>query len=152
VFPEEEPTEPGPPEQSRKEKIITWVKIGIFIAIILFLIIFIAVESEMVGEWLEGFLTWVEDSGVLGMFVFMLVYVVATVCFVPGLILTLGAGFIFTTVYGTGLGIFIGTVVVFVGATIGSICAFLLGRYVFRESLQAKVSKYPKFIAIEDAI
>ena len=106
----------------------------------------------MVGEWLEGFLTWVEESGVLGMFVFMLVYVIATVCFVPGLILTLGAGFIFTTVYGTGLGIFIGTVVVFGGATIGSILAFLLGRYVFRESLQAKVSKYPKFIAIEDAI
>lgn len=126
---------PTPPVKTRKEKIISWVKIGIFVCVILFLIIFIAVESEMVGEWMEGFLVWVEESEVLGMFVFMLVYVLATVMFVPGLILTLGAGFIFTKVYGIGLGIFIGTVVVFIGATIGSICAFFLGRYVFRESL-----------------
>jgi uncharacterized membrane protein YdjX (TVP38/TMEM64 family) len=123
----------------------------VFLCIIIFLVVFIAIERTMVAGWIESFLQWVEDNAILGMFVFILVYIVATVLFVPGLILTLGAGFIFTSVYGIGLGIFIGVVVVFIGATIGSILAFLLGRYVFRESLQEKVKKYPKFVAIEEA-
>jgi uncharacterized membrane protein YdjX (TVP38/TMEM64 family) len=123
----------------------------IFLSIVIFLVVFIAVETEMVGEWMESFLLWVEESGFLGVLVFVLVYIMATVCFVPGLILTLGAGFIFTRVYGTGLGIFIATSAVFIGASIGATIAFLLGRYVFRESLQEKIQRYPKFMAVEEA-
>lgn len=56
--------------------------------------------------------------------------------FVPGLILALGAGYVFSVIYGKAFGIFIGSIVVFLGATIGSILAFFLGRYVFRDYIK----------------
>lgn len=111
----------------------------IFLLVVIALVVFIAVENERVGKWLESFLKWVEENEALGAFVFVLVYIVATVLFVPGLILTLGAGFVYSKIYGVGLGVLIGSIIVFVGASIGSILAMLLGRYAFRESLQKTV-------------
>ena len=66
-----------------------------------------------------------------------LVYIVATVCFVPGLILTIGAGSAFYFAYGSSVwaGVLVGTLAVWVGAELGSIVAFLLGRFVFKDSV-----------------
>ena len=64
------------------------------------------------------------------------VYVIATVLFLPGLILTLGAGFAFNQAYNSvGLAMLVGTLSVWVGASIGATIAFLLGRYVFRSAI-----------------
>ena len=67
-----------------------------------------------------------------------LAYIVATVLMVPGLILTLGAGYVFSNSYGAVWGTVVASVSVFIGATIGSILAFLLGRYCFREGIKSK--------------
>jgi hypothetical protein len=57
----------------------------------------------------ESFLEWIEANPVGGIFVFMLVYfVVAKVLFVPGSILTLGAGFFFASAVGLGVGVLLG--------------------------------------------
>jgi len=139
-------------KSSRKEKILNRVRMGLFALILVGLVIFIVIENQRVGDWLASFLEWVEDNSFGGMLVFVGVYIVATVLFVPGLILTLGAGFVYSKVYGLGLGLTIATAVVFVGASVGSVLAMLLGRYVFRGSLRARIQKYPKLAAIEDAI
>ena len=136
----------------RKDKIVNRVRMGVFAVVLIGLVVFVAVENKKVGRWVADFLEWVENNTVLGMVVFVLVYIVATVLFVPGLILTLGAGFVYNMVYGLSLGLVIATSVVFVGASIGSILAMLMGRYVFRESLRARIQKYPKLMAIEDAV
>ena len=63
----------------------------------------------------------------------MLLYIVATVCFIPGSILTLGAGWAFQQAYKkTWEALMIGTAAVFTGAFIGVILCFLLGKYIFR--------------------
>ena len=94
--PEDQRTEsPEELKKKRREKIFRWVKMISFLVIIIGLIVFIIVESGRVSSWLESFLTWVEENEVLGMFIFVIVYILATVLFVPGLILTLGAGFIY---------------------------------------------------------
>lgn len=138
--------------KTRKEKILKWVKILIFLIIVIGLIVFVTVQSDLIIDWVTSFLELVEDSGFLGMLLFVLVYITGTVLFVPGLLLTLGAGFVYAEIYGVLLGITVAFFIVIIGATIGSILAMLLGRYVFRESLKEKVSKYPKFVAIEEAI
>ena len=49
------------------------------------------------------------------------VYFIATVCFVPGSILTLGIGFVLGKAVGLGPGVALATATVFVGASAGAI-------------------------------
>ena len=75
-----------------------------------------------------------QDHKILGPLILSLVYILCTVCLVPGSILTLGAGWAFQQAYSsTGVAIVVGSLSVFVGAWIGSVLAFILGKYVFRE-------------------
>lgn len=97
-----------------------------------------------VGEWLEAFNQWVGDLGAVGLVVFALVYVAATVLLLPGAILTVGAGFAF------GLGW--GFVVVSAGSTIGAALAFLIGRFLARDRIEAMTSQAPKFRSVDRAI
>ncbi|CAN0488579.1 unnamed protein product, partial [Hapterophycus canaliculatus] len=83
-----------------------------------------------VSDVLTSFLEWVEDNPGLGAIAFALVYVFTTVAFIPGSLLTLGAGLVFGRALGTGFGVLVGTVAVLAGATVGAILAFLLGRFV----------------------
>ncbi len=64
--------------------------------------------------------------------------------FIPGSILTLGAGFVF--------GLFWGSVYVFIGATIGATVAFLIGRYLARDWVVQKIAGNQKFAAIDQAV
>lgn len=67
-----------------------------------------------VADTLTSFLEWVEDNPGLGALAFALVYVFTTVCFIPGSLLTLGAGLVFGRALGTGLGILVGSLAVLV--------------------------------------
>ncbi len=94
--------------------------------------------------WLHEALQWVEGLGVEGGFIFIALYIGATVAFWPGSILTLGAGIIF--------GVFWGSIYVFIGATIGAIAAFLVGRYLARGWVSQRIASQPKFAAIDQAV
>jgi uncharacterized membrane protein YdjX (TVP38/TMEM64 family) len=70
----------------------------------------------------------------LGAFIYMCIYAFATVTFLPGSILTLGAGFAFNHALDSlWKAILFGTVVVEIGATVGATLAFLLGRFVLKD-------------------
>lgn len=123
--------------------------------ILLGLIIYIIVDSMTTGNvrtGLEFFLTWIQSNPGAGTVSFMLVYAVATVLFVPGSLLTLGAGFVFSATFGLGFGIFLGTLVVFVGACAGAMVSFLLARYLLRKQVEKLSKKYATFEAIDTAI
>jgi uncharacterized membrane protein YdjX (TVP38/TMEM64 family) len=89
-------------------------------------------------------LTWVDNLGSLGAIAFILLYTIATVAFFPGSILTLGAGVIF--------GILWGSLYVFIGATLGSVLAFLVGRYLARDLVVKKIQGNSKFEAIDAGV
>jgi uncharacterized membrane protein YdjX (TVP38/TMEM64 family) len=93
---------------------------------------------------LKNALEWVESLGAIGAIAFMGIYIVATVAFLPGSILTLGAG----VVFGVGLG----AVYVFISATIGATAAFLVGRYVARDWVTSKIAGNDQFSAIDRAV
>ncbi|MBD2189241.1 TVP38/TMEM64 family protein [Pseudanabaena mucicola] len=95
-------------------------------------------------ELLRESLKWINSLGYIGGIVFMLIYIIATVAFLPGSILTLGAGVVF--------GVVVGTVYVFIGATLGSIAAFLVGRYLARSWVAQKIAGNSKFTAIDRAV
>ena len=79
-------------------------------------------------------------------------YFVATVLFIPGSLLTLGSGFVFSTAFGLGLGIVVGVISVFIGASLGAVSAFLLGRYLLRTQVKKLSNKYAIFEALDLAL
>ncbi len=97
-----------------------------------------------VGDWLRSFQHYVRGLGALGYVVYIAVYAVCVVAFVPASILTLGAGAIF--------GFVGGTIVVVIGATIGASLAFLLARTVMRRRIEALTASNGKFRALDQAI
>ncbi|MES1913629.1 MAG: hypothetical protein MHM6MM_005806 [Cercozoa sp. M6MM] len=120
-----------------------------FLVVLIAVITLVSVFHKEVGDTLKEFLDWVRDAGALGPFVFFLVYIVGTVLFLPGLILTCGAGFVFSKAFGFGIGFVVSVVVVWCGATVGACLAFLLGRYVFRERVAQYAEGHAKFAALE---
>ena len=95
-------------------------------------------------EILRNALVWVDSLGSLGAIAFIVLYILATVAFLPGSILTLGAGVVF--------GVFFGSLYVFIGATLGAIAAFLVGRYLVRDWVAQKIAGNQKFTAIDQAV
>ena len=79
-------------------------------------------------------------------------YFVATILFLPGALLTLGAGFVFSMAFGLGFGLVLGTLAVFVGAAAGAVASFLIGRFLLRERMQGLAKKYAIFQALESAL
>jgi uncharacterized membrane protein YdjX (TVP38/TMEM64 family) len=65
---------------------------------------------------------WIKDAGIWAPLLFMAIYAIAAVLFLPGSVLTLAGGALFGPVLGTFYNL--------TGATIGATFAFLLARYV----------------------
>lgn len=97
-----------------------------------------------VKEYLAWLLERLKAVGPWGPVVLAAVYAVACVLFVPGSILTLGAGFLF--------GVIPGTIAVSVGSVVGATAAFLIGRWLVRRPIERRMAAYPRFRAIDRAV
>lgn len=86
----------------------------------------------------------IAQLGAWGVVLFALLYVLATVLFLPGWILTVGAGALF--------GVFEGLVVVSIASTLGATAAFLVGRYVARGWIARRIEGNATFEALDEAI
>ncbi len=93
---------------------------------------------------LYQFLSWMQSRGSIGIILFMILYILMTICLLPGSLLTMAAGLVF--------GFPIGFISVSIAATVGATAAFFLGRYVARSWVQAKIASSSKFNAIDRAI
>jgi uncharacterized membrane protein YdjX (TVP38/TMEM64 family)/rhodanese-related sulfurtransferase len=82
-----------------------------------------ALDAAALEEWLAGF-------GLLGPVVFMLIYALAAVLFLPGSVLTLAGGALFGPWWGTLYNL--------TGATIGAGLAFLVARHLAADWVAAK--------------
>ena len=101
-------------------------------------------ELNAITEVLHNGLLVIQDLGLLGGFLFILLYMVTAIALVPGSILTLGAGAIFGVVWGS--------VYVFLGAICGETLAFLIGRYLARDWVYRKIEGNQQFLAINRAL
>mmetsp|Transcript_53809 Transcript_53809/g.60913 ORF Transcript_53809/g.60913 Transcript_53809/m.60913 type:complete len:346 (-) Transcript_53809:318-1355(-) len=120
-------------------------------------IIFVIVDSltnKYARDTILQFLEWIEENPTLGVVAFIGVYFICTIFFIPGSILTLGAGFVFSaSTSSLWTGVLLGTIAVFIGASLGAIASFLLGRYLFRDGFVARLTqKYTVFEAIDNAL
>ncbi|MCM2370202.1 VTT domain-containing protein [Aporhodopirellula aestuarii] len=130
------------PEKVLSERVVTVVR-GVSVLLILAAILTIF-RSLPFDQVMAAMKNWIAELGFWGPVVLTLMYVVATVLFVPGTILTLVAGAIF------GLGI--GMVIVSIGSTIGASLAFLIARYGARDRVAQMAQGNRHFGAIDRAI
>ena len=96
------------------------------------------------GAYIPIFAEWVKSLGVWGPVAFIAGYVVAAVLFIPGSLLTLAGGAIF--------GLTKGVMIVFLAAVLGSSAAFLVSRYVARNSVERRLAGNARFAAIDRAV
>lgn len=104
------------------------------ILLILTLIIFIyLVQHYNLIQYLnpEMLKSQIEQFGIWGPLVFIGIYILGTILFVPGTPLTLAGGVLF--------GPLLGTLYVLIGATIGATAAFEVSRHVGRDYLESKL-------------
>jgi len=95
-------------------------------------------------EYLSRFLAWAQGIGPWGAVLLGAAYIPAALLFVPGSLLTLGAGFAF--------GVVLGTVTVSIGSTLGASAAFLAGRTLARGFIETKIANNIRFRAIDQAV
>lgn len=123
-----------------------WLVLGLLGAEIALLLALPAVAQSgwQPQVWIQETLSWVQAQGIWGSLVFIGLYVVVTVAFLPASLVTLGAGVIFGVVQGTFL--------VFIGAMLGATAAFIIGRFVARERVAKLIAGNARFAAINEAI
>jgi uncharacterized membrane protein YdjX (TVP38/TMEM64 family)/rhodanese-related sulfurtransferase len=74
--------------------------------------------------------SWVQEAGIAAPLLFMLIYAIATVLFLPGSLLTLAGGALFGPLLGTFYNL--------TGATLGAALAFLIARYLASDWVAGK--------------
>lgn len=104
----------------------------------------VAVSFLPIGEWVKTFTNWIRGLGVAGAFIFIGVYGLASVLFLPGAVFTIAAGLVY--------GIVGGTAVALAGATLGAGLAFLVARYVARSRIKKFAQQNKRFGAIDQAV
>ncbi len=130
-----------PPESNSDRIGFRWkwlVYVGIVVALLA------AARYLHVQDLLKQALHWVGQLGPSGPIFFIGIYVVATVLFIPGSVLTLGAGAVF--------GVLWGSIYVSLAATLGATCAFLVGRYLARDAIARRIAGNERFAAIDRAV
>jgi uncharacterized membrane protein YdjX (TVP38/TMEM64 family) len=121
----------------------TWLKPLIILAGIAIILILGGKYLDL-QQRLRDALNWIEGLGATGFIVFAVIYILACVLMVPGSILTMGAGAIYSVT--------VGSVLVSVSSTLGATAAFIVGRYFARGWVSRKIEGNTRFQAIDNAV
>jgi len=111
----------------------TLIRIGVFLALAVAIVVAYSYRDWLNVAALEA---WVKSAGALGPLLYMALYTVATVLFLPGSVLTLAGGALFGPVWGTLYSL--------TGATLGAAVAFLAARYLASDWVHRKAGGWTK--------
>jgi uncharacterized membrane protein YdjX (TVP38/TMEM64 family) len=124
-----------------------WWKLGLALLL---------VAAGMVAAWRFGLFevltvdnigrlnAWFDGLGWWAPAVFVLLWIAASVLFLPGLAITIAGGLVFGAVWGS--------IWTTVGANLGAVAAFLIGRYAARGMVENLVTKNPALAKIDHGV
>lgn len=93
--------------------------------------------------WMDQGLLWIQESGWVGWIWFVVLYTLSCVLFLPGSVLSFGAGAVY--------GFWGGTLLVSVGSVAGAFANFVSTRYLLRGWMTRRFSASRKFQALDHA-
>lgn len=97
-----------------------------------------------IQEHAGAFLAWVEGLGVFAPLIFVVLYAIAVITMMPTWWLSIGAGVLFGTVGGLGYA--------WLGASLGGVVSFFLGRTLMGETVRGWIDAHPRLRAIDQEI
>jgi uncharacterized membrane protein YdjX (TVP38/TMEM64 family) len=97
-----------------------------------------------VNTWALRLVESIRGSGAIGVALFAIAYIAATVLLLPGSVLTAGAGFAYGPLWGTLL--------VSPASVLAATLTFLLGRTALRGWIAQRTKGNPRFAAIDEAV
>ena len=89
-------------------------------------------------------LKWIDARGIWAPIIFILLDIVIVIFLLPGVLITLGAGFIF--------GVVMGSIYIVVATTIGAVIAFILARYLLSERTANYLRTKPRLKFIDQLL
>jgi uncharacterized membrane protein YdjX (TVP38/TMEM64 family) len=114
------------------------VLVGVIVAWRLGAFEFLSVDNiDRIGAWFDGLGAWAPIA-------FVVLWIAASVFFLPGLPISIVGALIFGAVWGT--------VYTTVGANLGAVAAFLIGRYAARGMVESQIAKNARLRAIDDGV
>jgi uncharacterized membrane protein YdjX (TVP38/TMEM64 family) len=119
-------------------------KLKILLLACFFGILVIFTRLINIQEIFQPLFTWFQNQLDISPITFIIIYNLATLLFIPGSLLTIQGGYLF--------GLFLGSIYVLIAAIIGSILAFLIGRYLSRDWVFKQLEKHPRFKVIDQAV
>lgn len=129
---------------NKKKNVVKLVGIGLALVTVV-VVARLTGLSEYVGlDGLNRLRDWILGFGVIAPVVFIVLYAVATVAFLPGTPLSLLAGLVFGPVFGT--------LWVVIGATIGASLAFLIGRYAARGLVEGWTANNERIRKLDEGV
>ncbi|NEQ72566.1 MAG: TVP38/TMEM64 family protein [Okeania sp. SIO2C9] len=115
-----------------------------FLLFLVVISLIIAAKYFNLPELLKNILIWIETLGIWSPVAFIIIYNLATLLLIPGLVLTMGGGVIF--------GVLWGAIYVFFASTLGATIAFIIGRYISRDWVYQQLHQHPKFQVVDLAV
>jgi len=87
-------------------------------------------------------LSWLDDKGPWAFVIFIVIDILVIVLLLPGIVVTMGAGFLF--------GVVAGSACVVIATTLGAVIAFLIARGFFSERAANYLLNHPKLKSLND--
>ncbi|KAL7540127.1 hypothetical protein ACHAXR_010944 [Thalassiosira sp. AJA248-18] len=128
------------------------ISLFLLLATVIIFVIIDSLTTKYISIALSSMYNWVDCYPLPGAFALTLVVCVATLAFIPGALLTIGCGAVFGMTLGLGEGVAVGSIVVFIGASLGSVVSFVMGRYLLRECVGKWVRRYSFFKAVDSVM
>ena len=103
---------------------------------------------EQWTEWLRQSMAWIEQTGPIGWLWFIVLYTLSCVLFLPGSVLSVGAGAVY--------GFWGGTALVSLASVAGALANFVSARFLLRGLMERRFANSKKFqalnhVAVKDA-
>ncbi len=130
--------------RDKKKRVARLIGIGFAILLVLVAARLTGLTEYISLDGLNNLRDWIDSFGVVAPVVFIVIYVVATVAFLPGTPLSLLSGLVFGPVWGTLWAV--------IGATLGATLAFLIGRYAARGLVESWTANNERVRKLDEGV
>ncbi|EDL46712.1 hypothetical protein, conserved [Plasmodium vivax] len=134
-----------------RTKLQVLIKVLIIVAIF-FLLVFLITKFKKFLNLINVVIKWVGEQGSWSILLFILLFTCTSPLFMSVEIMCVGAGLIFSGVYGKFLGIIVAVFSVATGYVLGMSLCFFISRYLMHDFIYKKLMVYPIYLAFNQAI
>ncbi|SBS84894.1 hypothetical protein POVCU2_0028540 [Plasmodium ovale curtisi] len=141
--------------RSRRNNMRTKMQIvvkALIIIAIFFLLVFLITKFKKFLTIINIIIQWVGEQGSWSILLFILLFTFLAPFFMSVEIMCVGAGLIFSGVYGKLLGILVAVFSVATGYVLGMSICFFISRYLMHDYIYKKLMVYPIYLAFNQAI